>query len=264
MKETGLRLKTAREAKGLSVQEVSLALKISSKVLMALENGDQKQLPAATFVRGFIQSYAQYVGIPKAEILQQLNAETGVEVKSKAAPEPVVIEKSTSPHVSIEEKSNTQAIWFSIIAVVLVGLIFSAKKIVERYQREMARTAMDTQIVVLDAPRWPMLEIFYTTNPLIAKPVQEFSLAMTPPAPEQHIEQAPPDEVLIEALQKVKVEFQMGDDPLQSRMMDADEIEIIKTRSKLKIKIGEKSAVRVYQNGLLVEGKNLQTQFDFE
>ncbi len=46
MKKTGELLKTAREEKGLSLHEIGLSLKISSKVLKAIEEGDETQLPA--------------------------------------------------------------------------------------------------------------------------------------------------------------------------------------------------------------------------
>lgn len=77
MKKTGQRLKEAREARGISLQEVSVHLKISNRILKALEDGDSSQLPAKTFLRGFVQSYAHLLRLDTAEILELFQAEMG-------------------------------------------------------------------------------------------------------------------------------------------------------------------------------------------
>lgn len=77
MKKTGQLLKDAREAKGISLQEVSIHLKISTRTLKALEDGDKAQLPAKTFLRGFVQSYAQFLKISLPEIMVVFQEEMG-------------------------------------------------------------------------------------------------------------------------------------------------------------------------------------------
>lgn len=77
MKKTGQLLKETREAKGVSLQEVSIHLKISSRILKALEEGDTNQLPAKTFLRGFVQSYALFLRLDGAEVLELFQAEMG-------------------------------------------------------------------------------------------------------------------------------------------------------------------------------------------
>lgn len=77
MKKTGQLLKEARENKGISLQEVSIHLKISSRILRSLEEGDKDQLPAKTFLRGFVQSYAQFLKLDGAEVLELFQTEMG-------------------------------------------------------------------------------------------------------------------------------------------------------------------------------------------
>ncbi|QDK39497.1 RodZ family helix-turn-helix domain-containing protein [Bdellovibrio sp. NC01] len=77
MKKTGEILRKAREEKGLSLNEVSLALKISSKVLKAIEEGDEKNLPAKTFLRGFVKSYASYLHLNADKVLETFYEEMG-------------------------------------------------------------------------------------------------------------------------------------------------------------------------------------------
>lgn len=77
MKKTGELLKKAREEKGLSLHEIGLSLKISSKVLKAIEDGDEKQLPAKTFLRGFVQSYANFLHLNSDQVLEVFYEEMG-------------------------------------------------------------------------------------------------------------------------------------------------------------------------------------------
>ncbi len=76
MKRTGELLRKAREEKGLSVHEVSMFLKINTRILQAIEEGNQANLPAKTFLRGFVQSYAKFLKIDVQEVLQVFTEET--------------------------------------------------------------------------------------------------------------------------------------------------------------------------------------------
>src|ERR1044071_5785568 len=75
MKRTGELLKTARENAKLSLSEVALSTKINPKVLAAIENGDQSNLPAKTFLKGFVRSYAMFLKMDAEEVMKTFNAE---------------------------------------------------------------------------------------------------------------------------------------------------------------------------------------------
>lgn len=77
MKKTGAILKQAREEKNLSLHEIGLSLKISNKVLKAIEEGDETQLPAKTFLRGFVQSYANFLHLDSNKVLEIFYEEMG-------------------------------------------------------------------------------------------------------------------------------------------------------------------------------------------
>ncbi len=69
MDQVGETLRQAREAKGLSLEQVEETTRIRRAYLQALENGDYGQLPAPVYVRGFIRNYAVYLGIDPRELL---------------------------------------------------------------------------------------------------------------------------------------------------------------------------------------------------
>ena len=71
MQVLGDLLRQEREKKGLSIEQVAFATKISVSYLRALENNDYVDLPSAPFVRGFLVSYAKHLNLNSEEILQQ-------------------------------------------------------------------------------------------------------------------------------------------------------------------------------------------------
>ena len=73
----GQRLREAREAKGLSVEDIAAQTRIPTRHLSSLEASDWDKLPAATYSIGFAKNYAGAVGLDRDEIGDQLRAEMG-------------------------------------------------------------------------------------------------------------------------------------------------------------------------------------------
>ncbi|HZS39892.1 MAG TPA: helix-turn-helix domain-containing protein [Polyangia bacterium] len=68
----GAYLKRGREARGISIAELSRATKIKEQSLELLEDARIDALPAAVFVRGFVCAYAREVGLDVGEALARL------------------------------------------------------------------------------------------------------------------------------------------------------------------------------------------------
>lgn len=64
----GQRLRTEREARGMSAEDVAGQLNLTISYLKALEVDDYERLPEATFIRGYIRNYARLLGIPSEEL----------------------------------------------------------------------------------------------------------------------------------------------------------------------------------------------------
>jgi ribosome-binding protein aMBF1 (putative translation factor) len=54
----GARLRQAREARGVSLRELSDQTRIARRYLEAIEQDDYKELPGGIFTRSFIKAYA--------------------------------------------------------------------------------------------------------------------------------------------------------------------------------------------------------------
>ena len=74
----GGRLRRAREAAGLTLDQVAGETRIPLRHLEVIERGDFEALPARTYAIGFSRTYAKAVGLDQREIAQQVRDELGV------------------------------------------------------------------------------------------------------------------------------------------------------------------------------------------
>jgi cytoskeleton protein RodZ len=70
----GARLREAREARGVSLQQIASVTKISVGVLEALERNDFSKLPGGIFSRAFVRAYAREVGLDPEETVRRFLA----------------------------------------------------------------------------------------------------------------------------------------------------------------------------------------------
>jgi cytoskeleton protein RodZ len=70
--DVGQRLRLAREARGISIDEASMAIKLGPRQVEALEANDWSQLPR-TVTRGFVRNYARYLELDAALLMEALD-----------------------------------------------------------------------------------------------------------------------------------------------------------------------------------------------
>ena len=73
----GERLRQAREASGMTLEEIATTTRIPTRHLESIETGDFARLPAPTYTIGFAKNFAGAVGLDRAEIGDQLRTEMG-------------------------------------------------------------------------------------------------------------------------------------------------------------------------------------------
>lgn len=66
----GRELKQVRERMGLELQTVSKETKISLKILESLEEENFEKLPALVYLKGFLKSYAQSLGLDPQKVVE--------------------------------------------------------------------------------------------------------------------------------------------------------------------------------------------------
>jgi cytoskeleton protein RodZ len=71
MASLGERLREAREARGLSLSEVSEKIRIRTVYLVAIEEENWRAVGAPVYVRGFLRTYARFLGLDPEEVVAQ-------------------------------------------------------------------------------------------------------------------------------------------------------------------------------------------------
>ena len=74
MQTIGNYLKSGREARNIQLSEVAQSTKISKWYLDCLENDEFDKIPGGPYIKGYITSYASFVGIEEGEILRRYDS----------------------------------------------------------------------------------------------------------------------------------------------------------------------------------------------
>jgi cytoskeletal protein RodZ len=118
MESIGKYLRKRREARAMSVEEVSRATRIPVVSLERLENDHFDDLPGEVFVRGFLKAYARAVGLTVDDVLARYSASRRV---AYVTPLPVM---------SPIQKASKRRFGVAIAFVVLLVLFTLALSIV--------------------------------------------------------------------------------------------------------------------------------------
>lgn len=93
----GEKLRRARKRKGVDLVEAELATKVRAKYLEALENEDFDLLPNDIYTRGFLSTYAEYLGLENKKMIglwEQQNLTKGKEDDQEFRSNKIIKEKS--------------------------------------------------------------------------------------------------------------------------------------------------------------------------
>lgn len=122
----GQRLREAREARKLSVEEIAASTRIPTRHLLALENSEWDKLPAATYSIGFAKNYAGAVGLDRTEIGDALREEMGGSRPIYGQPE---VYEAADPARSMPKGLVIGAL--ILLALVVAGLMWARTRSLE-------------------------------------------------------------------------------------------------------------------------------------
>jgi len=120
-KGVGLRLRTAREAQGLTREDVAARMKVPVRVVQSLEEEDWAHLGAPVFVRGQLRSYSRLLGLVTSTTL----AASGL----SAPIEPTKLEpRSYTPRMTrLFEQGARRAVYIVLTAAIVVPVWLATK-----------------------------------------------------------------------------------------------------------------------------------------
>lgn len=118
----GEKLKKIREEAGVSLSEIAINTKIKREYLEKIEEGKYNELPFDVYVKGFLRSYAKYLGLDSEKVVGQFNKEIGVrENVKKYQDKSKEINKFKIPSLIITPKMTSV---FLSGLIVLIGFVY--------------------------------------------------------------------------------------------------------------------------------------------
>ena len=108
----GERLKREREMREVSLKEVTVATRIGSRFLEALENEDWAKLPGGVFNRGFVRSIARYLGLDEEDLLAEYDEARG--------------EQAAESTTAVDNRIPSPPKWIFAAAVAAIVLVLAA------------------------------------------------------------------------------------------------------------------------------------------
>jgi cytoskeletal protein RodZ len=120
--EIGNSLREARLRQGLDYPEIEQATKIRVRYLRALEEEEFRVLPASTYIKGFLRTYADYLGLDGGLYVDEYNSRYVV-----GEDEPPLRRSSATPRNRHRLESRVVVIGLAAIAIV-TALVIAAFK----------------------------------------------------------------------------------------------------------------------------------------
>ncbi|MBQ3670462.1 MAG: helix-turn-helix domain-containing protein [Treponema sp.] len=145
MESYGEILKKAREEKYLDFDTISRETSITRRYIEALESEQENIFPGGTYLKGFLKSYAEYLGLDSERILQLYRSKTLQE-----SPVPVELTAHEKPKFLLP-------LIFSIVGAVLVGtivvlVIFFNKKLEDAKEAAQAKAYIAKEYTLTEEP----------------------------------------------------------------------------------------------------------------
>jgi cytoskeleton protein RodZ len=112
----GQYLRRERTLREISLEEIAQFTKIKLSILSALENDDYTSLPPLPFVRGFIRTYAEYLGLNVPEVMLRFSSFIEENHAELIIPAPVV---------RSSERRIRRGLLLGFFAVLILGFFFT-------------------------------------------------------------------------------------------------------------------------------------------
>ena len=132
MKSLGDTLKTAREERGISMDQVVHETNISRNYLEALENEAFEEFPAEAYLVGFLRNYADFLGLDADKVVGQFK-------NYKLSEEPTPIEELVGPPKGAAARKILP--WILIAVVAAAGGVFGVPRLISAFGEMKAARA---------------------------------------------------------------------------------------------------------------------------
>lgn len=133
MPSFGEQLKREREKRSITLDDISVTTKISTRLLRALEEDHFEQLPGGIFNKGFVRAYAKSVGLDADQIVADYLVASG---EDQPAPSPLPEAPPRREEVEVRRDENAWTIPWGSLAIVLLIVALALAFWRNRHQEE--------------------------------------------------------------------------------------------------------------------------------
>jgi cytoskeleton protein RodZ len=129
----GQKLKSAREAQGLSLRQIYERTKIPINHLQSIDSGQKEDLPETVYVAGFIKRYAECIGLDGQLLADEYRQQAAEEQHAhtgngngrtngrKEVAQPLYVTPDYLKHAKVDNRPPTYKMWvFNTLGIVLV------------------------------------------------------------------------------------------------------------------------------------------------
>jgi len=124
----GSRIKQARVNQGIALRDLARELKITDKILEALEQNDFPKLPAPVYSRGFVRMCAEYLGLDGDELAKDfLNELHGAQEKVEQKITPQQLRSFHRPFFVVTPRVTAIVAGVLVVSIALGYLFFEVR-----------------------------------------------------------------------------------------------------------------------------------------
>jgi cytoskeletal protein RodZ len=113
--DIGARLRSSREARGLSLAELAARTRVQPRILSAIERNDLSGIPPKPFGRGFVRGYAHEVGLDPDATVRDYFGQFAPEIPAEPPPAPAPPARVSGFGVAVA------AVVLLLIVTILIG-----------------------------------------------------------------------------------------------------------------------------------------------
>ena len=247
----GESLKREREMRGVTLEEISLATRIATRFLRAIESEQWDQLPGGVFNRGFVRSFARYLGLDEENTV----AEYPLAVGDRPS---VPVWTGSPPAITPERHPVAWTLAAIFILALLAGAWFGTRRFLA--WRAAKRTALAVEMSSASSPATTNAPLQQNTSDpaaasnngtpapsdqdatTVGQAAATAPPAATPPAAE-------PFELKIEAGKKTKVTVVADKDVVFDGTIKAGENHSFSATDHFQVSAKDAGALRLALNG---------------
>ncbi len=267
----GKRLQEERERQGLTLEDIGEKTHIRTRYLEEIEAGDYSHMPGEVYLKGFIRSYAEALGLDGWGFVEEYNrskAALEVEAQEEDLAETLVAEKTEKNGPSIfqnpllhpaqerfrvtKNQQDRRIIAWGLVVLLAVSLYF--------FLVPGGIDAPDPDLSIVEIPPEPITTEPVTTEVEISPQVEELTPPVEAEVTQPVVEVAAPVVVEIAAREDCWLEIYRDGKLDDVAVLLAGRSQTILGQQKIQVRFGNPAGVDVVHNGQAVTGLGTAVQ----